>query len=151
MRGHTLKSMKHMGSKPEKIAIPRSLKMAVIRIQGDQDLDWDEACQHLAALSEPNSKKFKQAVSREANRRYKSRHLSELNKAKKSYVDMGYQDGFLMGTHAGYNEGIKDWRISYPCSICGELIPLKLGEKSTEDAIEYLKSKGWAHSACLKK
>ena len=142
--------MKHMGSKTEKIAIPRSLKMAVIRIQSDQDLDWDEACQHLATLAEPNGKKFKQAVSREANRRYKSRHLTELNKAKKTYIDQGYQDGFLMGTHAGYNEAVKDWRVSYPCGVCGDPVYMKPGEKSTEDAVEYLKSKGWLHSACAR-
>ena len=144
-----------MTSKTKKLAVPRSLKMAVIHIQSAQDLDWNEACEHLAELAEPNGKKFKQAVSREANRRYKSRHMAELNKAKKTYMeaghDTGFSDGFSKGRQLGYNEAIKEWRVSYPCSVCGEPCYMRPEGNATKEAVKYLTSQGWRHGGCHEK
>jgi hypothetical protein len=129
--------------------------MAVIHIQSAQDLDWNEACERLAELAESNGKKFKQAVSREANRRYKSRHMAELNKAKKTFEDKGYSEGEgigrKIGRALGYDQATKEWRISYPCSICGEPIYMKPEDKDTKAAAEHLTSQGWGHSSCHKK
>ncbi len=129
--------------------------MAVIHIQSAQDLDWNEACIHLAELAEPNGKKFKQAVSREANRWYKSRYLEELNKAKKTYMeaghDTGFGDGFSKGRQLGYNEAVKEWRVSFPCNVWGEPCYMRPEDKDAEVAAEHLTNLGWGHSSCHEK
>ena len=146
--------MRHLKSKMTKIAVPKSLEMAIVKIRAELEIDWEAACEHLAELADPNGKKFKQAVNREANRRYKSRHMTELNKAKKTLEDKGYSEGEgigrKIGRALGYDQATKEWRISYPCSVCGEPIYMKPEGNATKDAVEYL-SKTWGHTSCHEK
>ena len=151
--------MRHLKSKMMKIAVTRSLEMTIIKIRAELELDWEAACEHLAELAEPNSKKFKQAVNREANRRYKSRHMAELNKAKKTLEDKGYDKGYSdgdviglrVGRALGLDQATREWRISYPCNVCGKPCYMKPNGPSTKVAVEYLTSKNWGHGECHKK
>ena len=93
--------MRHLKTKTTKIAVPDVLEMAIVKIRAELEIDWEAACEHLAELADPNGKKFKQAVNREANRRYKSRHMAELNKAKKTLEDKGYSEGEGIGRKIG--------------------------------------------------
>jgi len=145
-----------LASKMTKIAVPKSLEMAIIKIRASKELDWESACEHLAGLANPNGKKFQKAVNREANRRYKSRHLVELNKSKKTFIDQGYNDGFdkghLLGRREGAEEATNKWRVSYPCSVCGE--PIYITPELTEwnkMIGEHLAPRGWKHGSCHKK
>jgi len=150
--------MRHLKTKTTKIAVPDVLEMAIVKIRAELELDWEAACEHLAELADPNGKKFKQAVNREANRRYKSRHLSELNKAKKTFEEKGYKKGFneskwkhyQEGLDSGYEKATRDWRISYPCNVCGKPCYMKPNGPSTKVAVEYL-SKTWGHTSCHEK
>ncbi|MBA7613306.1 hypothetical protein ES703_20552 [subsurface metagenome] len=164
-----------LASKMTKIAVPKSLEMAIIKIRAEQELDWEAACEHMAELSDPNGKKFKQAVSREANRRYKSRHLSELNKAKAGFIRNGYEKGIGEGRselntskesfiREGYDKGLREgqskgrkegneeatnkWRISYPCNVCGKPLSMTPGNAWHKVIAEYLKSRVWGHRTC---
>ena len=152
--------------------------MAIVKIRASRELDWEAACEHLADLAIPNSKKFMKAVNSEANRRYKSRHLSELNKAKAGFIKNGYDKGIREGRSEinkskeyfikeGYDKGIREsrskgrkegneeatkkWRISYPCSVCGKLLDLMPGSAWYKVIAEYLKSRGWGHRICHEK
>ena len=150
--------MRHLKTKMTKIAVPMSLEMAIVKIRAELELDWEAACEHLAGLADPNGENFKKAVKREANRRYKSRHLSELNKAKKTFEDKGYDKGYSdgdviglrVGRALGLDQATREWRISYPCNVCGEPIHLKPERESTKAAVEFL-SQSWGHSSCHEK
>jgi len=135
-----------------------SLEMTLIKIRAELELDWEAACEHLAELADPNGEKFKQAVNREANRRYKSRHLSELNKAKKTFEDKGYDKGYSkgevignkIGRALGVDQATRKYRISFPCCFCGEPVYMRRGGPSAKAAAEFL-SKTWHHSDCIDK
>jgi len=131
-----------------KRSIPWPLHMAVIRLQGAEELEYVEACVRAAVLIEEGGEKFKEAVNAEANRLYKSRFMVELNKAKNTWHQKGYDDGVRDGKAAGYDIGSEANQIRYPCSVCGEdMILLPEGE-DTKAAIEFLKSHGWRHGHC---
>jgi hypothetical protein len=137
--------------KAVKKTIPWSLHMVIVRLQGAEELGYDEACVRAAVLIEEGSEKYKETLKAEANRMYKSRFLGEQNKAKNTWIKKGYDDGFSEGKKAGIDIGRETYQIKYPCSKCdGDLI-LRPGNKDTESAIEFLKSQGWGHSKCIEK
>lgn len=131
-------------------SIPWALHMAIVKLQGAEELEYDEACVRAAALIEEGGEKYKEAVSSEANRLYKSRFMGELNKARNTLYQRGHTDGFREGKMEGIDEGIKTYQIKYPCPRCDGDMILRPGNEDTSDAIEYLKSKGWRHSQCIK-
>lgn len=83
-----------------KKAIPWALHMAVVRLQGAEELDYDEAGIRAVTLIEEGSEKFRKAVRVEANRLYKRRFIGELNKARRSWHQKGYIKGFADGKAA---------------------------------------------------
>jgi hypothetical protein len=129
-------------------SIPWALHMAIVRLQGAEELEYDEACIRAAALIEEGGGNYREAVKAEANRIYKSRFMKEQNKAKKTWI----QKGINMGHSEGLNKGVKmatdRLQISYPCAKCGKEMVLRPGEKDTKAAVEYLKSQGWRHGNC---
>jgi hypothetical protein len=133
-----------------KRSIPWELNIAIIRLQGAEELEYDEACVRAAVLIEEGSEKYKEAVKAEANRMYKSRFLGEQNKAKNTWIQKGYDDGFGDGKKAGIDISREMYEIKYPCSKCGGDLILRPGNKDTESVIEFLKSQGWGHSQCIK-
>ncbi|AKA48727.1 hypothetical protein IX51_06005 [uncultured archaeon] len=58
----------------------------------------------------------------------------------------GHEDGWA----DGYDEAIEDYRITYPCKVCGKAIVMKTGDNGHKAMIEYMKEHGWSHSSCLK-
>ena len=135
--------------KTVKRSIPWPLHIAVVRLQGSEELEYDEACLRAAVLIEEGSEKYKEAVKVEANRMYKSRFLGEMNKAKNTWIQKGYDDGFRKGKSVGYESAREAYQVRYPCSKCGGDLILKPDGKDTEAAIEFLKSQGWGHSQCI--
>jgi ssDNA-binding Zn-finger/Zn-ribbon topoisomerase 1 len=123
--------------------------MAIVRLQGAEELEYDEACERAAMLIEEGSEQYKETMKVEANRIYKSRFLREQNKAKNSWIKKGYDDGFSDGKKAGNDIGREAYQIKYPCSKCGGDLILRPGNKDTKSAIEFLKSQGWGHSKCI--
>jgi hypothetical protein len=132
-----------------KRSIPWALHMAIVRLQGAEELEYEEACVRAAVLIEEGSEKHKEAVKAEANRLYKSRFMAELNKAKNTWHQKGYDKGFGEGKKAGIDVSREAYQIKYPCSKCGGDLILRPGNVDTESAIEFLKSQGWGHSQCI--
>lgn len=132
-----------------KRSIPWALNLAILRLQGAEELEFDEACVRAAVLIEEGGERFKEEVKAEASRQYKSRFLGEQNKAKNTWIQKGYDDGFGDGKKAGIDIGRESYQIKYSCSKCGGDLILRPGNKDTESAIEFLKSQGWGHSQCI--
>ena len=93
-----------------KVSIPRQLHMAILKVQVVNDLDWDAACAKVADLLDSNSQEFENAVQKEAQRIYKSRHMVELNKARESIS--------VQCHNKGYDLAMKTDHFAVPCKIC---------------------------------
>jgi hypothetical protein len=65
--------------------------------------------------------------------------------------DKGEDDGFDKGNKWGYQKAKQEYEITYPCSICGELISFKPNSDCHKDVMQFLKENGWRHSACVNK
>lgn len=61
----------------------------------------------------------------------------------------GRRRGYEQGWGDGYDEVLNDYRITYPCSVCGKPIELKPGSDSHGAMVSYMKENGWGHSKCL--
>ncbi len=133
-----------------KTEIPWALHLAIIKVQASEELDYEEACLRASQLMDTNSKEYRKAVEVEANRLKKSQLMSEINKNKKTWRKKGYNSGYTDGDNAGHQRGVQEYRISYPCSVCGGELVMTPGAKDHEAAKMMMKQAGWAHSTCLK-
>jgi len=134
--------------KAVKKTIPWSLHMAIVRLQGTEELEYADACAHAAVLIEEGGERFKEEVKAEANRMYKSRFFGEQNKAKNTWIQKGYNSGHKAGREEGFNIARDRYEISYPCATCGNDIVLRPEGEATKSAVDHLKSEGWKHTAC---
>ncbi len=144
-----MKASSKTGKKVKK-TIPWSLHMAIVRLQGAEELEYEEACAHAAMLIEEGGERFKEEVKVEANRLYKSRFMGEQNKAKNTWIQKGYNSGHKDGRGQGYNIARDRFQITYPCAKCGSDIVLRPDGEATKSAVEHLKSEGWGHTECSK-
>ncbi len=74
--------------------------------------------------------------------------MGEMNKAKNTWNQKGYNSGHKDGMERGYNIARDKHEISYPCATCRNDISLRSDGEATKSAVEYLKSQGWRHTAC---
>jgi hypothetical protein len=136
--------------KKVKKTIPWSLHMAIVRLQGTEELEYEEACARAAMLIEEGGERFKEEVKAEANRLYKSRFMGEQNKAKNTWIQKGFNSGYNDGMENGITLAKDMFQISYPCATCERDIVLRPDGEATKSAVEYLKSAGWRHTDCSK-
>ena len=62
----------------------------------------------------------------------------------------GRARGYNEGWSEGFDEAIDDYRITYPCSVCGKPIEMKTGDNDHKAMTEYMKEHGWHHGNCGK-
>ena len=105
-----------------KRSIPWALNIAIVRLQGAEELEYDEACVRAAVLIREGGERFKEEVKSEANRQYKSHFMGEQNKAKNTWIQKGYDEGFGEGKKAGMDIGRETYQIKYPCARSGPVI-----------------------------
>lgn len=123
-----------------KVSIPRRLQMALLKIQVDNDMDWNQACEKTFQLLDGNSEAFKQAVQREALRIYKSRHMAELNKAKETFQ----KDAMELVRKAEDN-----FRV--PCNKCHKPMYISSRDDNWETKMKPILYKAfgnWIHTNC---
>ena len=130
---------------------PRPLRMAVARVMAKYNLDYPEALERAALLIDSNSRVFEKEKNREAEKRYKSRFMTQLNKARTTIivdyegkVEGAYWDGYQAGQTKGKNE----YGIWYNCSVCNEPIYLKPNSEPHRLVNEFLRSQKWGHASC---
>jgi len=127
--------------------LPKAFYLAMIRIQAEKGLDWNEACIFAAELIDSSSARFKREVEKEARRLYNGELMRQMNTARETIKGNAYESGYSSGYEEGKNEGTA-W---YFCSVCGKRIDITPNGKAHASLIEYMRSAGWGHSNCLQK
>ena len=137
--------------KPVKVKIPWSLHISIIKLQGELESTYEEACIRASKLLNVNSKKFEDVVEAKVRSFEKSSLLKKVNKSRKTWTDKGYNKGYTEGHRVGYMKGVREYKITYPCNICNKEMVLLPGRKNHEATKEFLRKAGWAHGSCIDK
>jgi hypothetical protein len=128
--------------------LPEHFRLAFIKVMAQFGIaNLHEGYRRAAILLDRNSEQYQKDVEKEAERRYRSRHFKEMNSARMT-IDQG---GFDRGYPTGYREAEKTFKITYPCSVCGEILIMMPNANDHLAAQRYLREHNWAHSACHKK
>jgi flagellar biosynthesis/type III secretory pathway protein FliH len=134
--------------------LPKSFRMAVVRVMAKFNLDYVEAFERAAILVDVNSRAYEIEVVREAESRYNSRFMSQLNKGRATIernlqerLDAAYNNGY----NTGYNKAKSEFRIFFNCPACGQPADITPNSDAHLAINEFLRSRGWRHSACLKR
>ncbi len=133
---------------------PKSLRMAIAKVMTRFDLDYPEALDRAALLMDINSGLFTEAVNREAEKRYKSRFMTQFNKARATIL-VEYE-GRVEGSHwNGYEKGIKEGKenygVWYHCNVCNKPMYITPNSEPHRLVNEFLRARGWGHSSCHEK
>ena len=133
---------------------PKSLRMSIAKVMARFDLDYPEALERAALLLDSNSRVFTEEVDREAERRYKSRFMTQLNKARATIV-VEYigrvEDSYLNGYNEGTSKGKEDYGVWYNCIVCNKPIYITPNSEPHRLVSEFLRSQGWGHKSCHEK
>ena len=60
----------------------------------------------------------------------------------------GWRRGFDEGQFEGYGKAELEFKVTYPCSVCGKPIVMKPGSESHIAMKGYMREHGWEHSSC---
>jgi hypothetical protein len=60
---------------------------------------------------------------------------------------VGYDEGWK----AGYLRPKANFRLTYPCGVCGKLLAVRAGNPDAKDGIETLVEDEWGHGGCIRK
>lgn len=133
---------------------PKSLRMAIAKVMAKFDLDYPEALERAALLIDINSEVFKEEVARGTERKYKSRFMTQVNKARATIekncemrVDAAFQNGY----NQGYNKAKKEYGIWYNCNVCNQPMYITPNSEPHRRVFEFLRSQGWGHGSCHEK
>lgn len=72
------------------------------------------------------------------------------NKEKMIY-DNGRKRGYNEGISEGYDMAESEFKITYPCSVCGKLIVMHPNGKDHVEMKDYMRKNGWHHVTCSNK
>ena len=64
--------------------------------------------------------------------------------------DESYELAYLQGYDEGFNEAKSQYRISFPCSVCGQEIEIT-NEDTKQEVRGYMVEHKWGHSSCLRR
>lgn len=98
-------------------------------------------------LLDTNCDEYNKTVRREAESLYRSRHFTELNKARTTIEKSAYNTGLSTGHEKGKAEN----RIWFYCSVCGKPVYIEPNTDVHKAVIKYMHEHRWAHSSCLAK
>jgi flagellar biosynthesis/type III secretory pathway protein FliH len=132
-----------------KSMIPWELHIALIKLQGRLESTYEEACNKASQLLDVNSIEFEKAVAAETRNIEKSQVMSKVNKSRKTWTDKGYKKGYGEGHRQGHNKGVAEYKITYPCSVCGEKLVMIPDNKDHVAMKKMMINGGWAHSSCI--
>lgn len=116
--------MKKMtGKGNDKYELPRELVQAIIRVQAERNLDWEDACKALALVADPQREEYKKAVRKEALALGRSEMMTSLNKARDTIYSQAYNNGVQSTREHETN-------FSTPCAGCG--VPMRFSSRDTD-------------------
>ena len=144
---------KNKSSIPALEALPKSMRMAVAKVMTEFNLDYPEALERAAVLIDLHGRAFEKAVNREAERRHKSRFMTELNKGRAT-IENNFQirlnNSYKSWETAGYNRAKKEYAIWFNCHVCGQPIYIIPNSEPHRIVNNHLRSLGWGHQECVK-
>ncbi len=111
--------------------------MSIIKLQASRECEYVEACKDAAALIDSNSELFNNMVQAEITKHDRSTMLTRINKARSTWIQKGYE------------KGVQDCQITYPCAVCGESLVMKKNGAAHQAMKAVMKQKGWAHVKVL--
>jgi hypothetical protein len=133
---------------------PKPLRMGIARVMAKVDLDYTEALDRAALLIDSNSRVFEKEVNREAERRYKNRFMTQMNKARSTImqnVEDRVENSYWQGYKAGQKKVKKEYGIWFHCIVCNEPIYITPNAEPHRLLNEYLRSRKWGHKSCHEK
>jgi hypothetical protein len=138
--------------------IPRELYMAIVRLQASEDLDWHDACVKASQLLDSNSKEFRKAVEKEAQRIYNSKFMTQLNKAKMKVWNEGFEAGRRNALNSIFSlspEEASRHGLSYAlCPYCDKPIygvVVDANDNLGKWVLDKIREAGWHHTKCAQK
>ena len=134
--------------------LPKSMRMAIAKVMTEFKLDYPEALDRAAMLIDVNCPAFERAVNGEAERRFKSRFMTQLNKGR-STIEENLQSriniAFKNGEAAGYSRAKSEFGVWYNCVVCGQPLYITPNSEPHRLVNDYLRSRRWGHIACHEK
>lgn len=120
--------------------LPKELYMAIVRVQAEEELEWNGSCVRAAELIDSGGEKFKKDVKEEARRLHNRELMQELNKGRLTIANNARESALSLA------------KIRYPCSVCGkDMVWNLLNDEDKEKIMEVLKKGGianWQHTTC---
>ena len=116
--------------------LPRGLRKAMVNLMSREDLELEEAYERAATLLDANSQEFEKLANGRANALYKSRHMTELNRARGTLekgASLRASSEHKRGYQEGLNQGKLQYEVAYRCSVCDQpitIIPMSEGHKA---------------------
>jgi hypothetical protein len=131
-------------------SLPEEVRSSLLDIMHDYGIyDVEAGLVKMAILANSNSKPYKVLVVAEAERRYRSRHFTELNKAIAT-VQKDAATRAEVARNQGWSECFASYAIGYPCNVCGGLLYVKPNQEEHRLIVGLLREKGWGHVECHK-
>ncbi len=128
-----------------RVSIPPTLYTAILKIQVNDGLNFDEAADKAASVLEPNGQMFREAVQKEAQILGQGRFMQQLNKARASIRSAAINEGAeYVRTHEVHFE--------IPCPKCGKPMKFSSSDQNWEKSRAALHDafKDWSHVTCQK-
>jgi hypothetical protein len=128
--------------------LPEDFRLAFIKVMATFGIgDVREGYRRAAILLDRNSEEYIKNVNTESERKYRSRHFTEMNKTRRTWEKEAYDRGH----HQGYRVAEDTFKITYFCSICDKTLTMMPNANDHLAAQRYMREHEWAHSTCHKK
>ena len=72
----------------------------------------------------------------------------KLPRLERLSYENGKKIGYENGWADGYEEAVEDYKITYPCSVCGKPVETHPDGDSHKDMMKYMKEHRWHHGNC---
>ena len=124
-----------------RVRIPPVMDQAIVGLRARENLSFDEACERMAVLWDPNSKLFAEAVEKRAQELGKSTFMKQLNSSRVT-IQKNEADAVRR------NED----NFHVPCSKCAKPMIFSNRDDNWNEskAILYAAFKTWHHVNCPK-
>ena len=130
--------------------LPKALRMAIVRLMAKRNIDYEEALEHAALLLDINNRIFDEEVKKEANRTYKRKFMTEINKAR-STIQRDADTRIAYAREKIFQDARKQYEIYYYCCICKEKITVVPNSPSHHAIVKHMNENRWGHSSCHEK
>lgn len=125
---------------------PTEFRMALIKFMADKGINsLEKGLAYAGRFLQSNSEIFYQEVKRESERKYKSRHFTEMNKTFATREKRSYNDGH----RHGYNKAKILFEIQFPCYICRKQITINPSTELHLVIRDFLSERKWGHKECV--